>query len=108
MCSRNDRTASDKAEKSSGSDDHVASVQHDPDLLRHVPDKAPLWVLDGLIAKGCVSMIAAPMSMHKTNVGVWAATEASIGTPLALDKPHVVWLNEQEGDISMQVRPRLM
>jgi len=80
----------------------------DPRLLRNTKDRAPEWVLDGYIPKRFVSMIASPMNMGKTHVGVWMAKEASTGSPLALDKPQNVWFNTHEDDREMVLRPRMM
>lgn len=81
---------------------------NDPKLLRNVKDRSPEWVLDGLVAKRCISMVASPMNMGKTHVGVWMAKEASMGSPLAMDEPQAVWFNTLEDDPEMVLRPRMM
>jgi len=69
--------------------------------------KAPRWLWEDYLLRGGINLIVGPKGIGKTSLVCWLAAQASLGEEGFGGKPLRVFIDSQEDDPEVVLRPRI-
>jgi AAA domain len=69
--------------------------------------RAPDWLWPGYLLRGGVNLVVGAKGIGKTSLVCWLAARASVGDPIFGGKPLRIFIDSQEDDLEVVVRPRV-